>query len=249
MSEPQTPAPELAPLLAALVKARAEIGPVAKDSRNAQQGYAYMSRDELAARVTPVLARHGLAFVLIDAPELTRTSYATRAGGSAWHVQLTARFRLYHESGAALEIRCPGEAADAGDKAIAKALSYAEKFALRLLLGVATGDADAEAVDPPEAAPARAEHRDPSRAVTKPRRPARGAKTDAPAVERKYPTTLTELQAALAEINRDPSLSNRKARLQRVLDWLSGPDCGLPLGERQAATEEVNETLYILASA
>jgi hypothetical protein len=123
-----------APLYAALAAAQAEFRPVAENGYNKFTQQKYARLDDVLQHVRPILARHGLAVI----------QTCERDGD-----KLTLRTRLAHESGQTVESDMPMNL-DKGDKpmqALGAALTYARRYALMSLLGVAGGeDDDAESV-------------------------------------------------------------------------------------------------------
>ena len=133
-------------IAAAIAKATGEIGYIQKTGKNAHHRYTYASDEDLTRAIAPVLAANGLALVPV-VESIARDMDGTR-------VTVTVRWIVAHESGQRLECVTASEGTDRQDKAVAKALTGARKYLLRLLFSVATGD-DAERDDAPTPTPAR----------------------------------------------------------------------------------------------
>ena len=133
-------------IAAAIAKATGEIGYIQKTGKNAHHRYTYASDEDLTRAIAPVLAANGLALVPV-VESIARDMDGTR-------VTVTVRWIVAHESGQRLECVTASEGTDRQDKAVAKALTGARKYLLRLLFSVATGD-DAERDDTPTPAPTR----------------------------------------------------------------------------------------------
>jgi hypothetical protein len=133
-------------IAAAIAKATGEIGYIQKTGKNQHHRYTYASDEDLTRAIAPVLAANGLALVPV-VESIARDMDGTR-------VTVTVRWIVAHESGQRLECVTASEGTDRQDKAVAKALTGARKYLLRLLFSVATGD-DAERDDAPTPTPAR----------------------------------------------------------------------------------------------
>lgn len=136
-------------LAAALVKAQAEMPGVPKATRG-QVGNAVRYYADLATVVEvvqPVLAKHQLAYVQLP------------TGAEHGHVAVTTR--LIHESGQWLESTLTMPGGNGGPQQVGSAITYARRYSLMAMLGLAPEDDDAAA--------AQQSHRP---APTKPTKPA-----------------------------------------------------------------------------
>lgn len=127
-------------IAAAIAKATGEIGYIQKTGKNAHHRYTYASDEDLTRAIAPVLAANGLALAPV-VESIERDQDGNR-------VTVMVRWIVSHESGQRLECVTASEGVDRQDKAVAKALTGARKYLLRLLFSVATGD-DAERDDSP----------------------------------------------------------------------------------------------------
>jgi hypothetical protein len=121
-------------LTAAIAAAMGSIGYVRQTGQNTHHRYSYASDEDLAKAVNPALVEHGLAIspagMHVDRP-------------SSGLACVTVTWRVSHSSGQWMTLATVGEGADKQDKAVAKSMTMARKYLLRLLFCIATGD-DAE---------------------------------------------------------------------------------------------------------
>jgi len=127
-------------IAAAIAKATGEIGYIQKTGKNQHHRYTYASDEDLTRAIAPVLAANGLALAPV-VESIERDQDGNR-------VTVMVRWIVSHESGQRLECVTASEGVDRQDKAVAKALTGARKYLLRLLFSVATGD-DAERDEAP----------------------------------------------------------------------------------------------------
>lgn len=126
------------------------LGPVIR-TKNASQGWDYLSDTEIVAAVRNPMAAAGLwlaphAWRLVEKEE-----YASKSGAQMTHYLLDVVYRLEHVSGQHRYIPMPCEASDSGDKAIAKCLTTGYKYALREIFALSSGGKDPDADDPAKA--------------------------------------------------------------------------------------------------
>jgi len=131
--------------IAAITADLSKIG-ISKDSKNAQQGYAFRGIDQVYGALSPLLAKHGLCIL----PRVTDRQVAERQnrnGGTLFYTTLTVEFDFVaSEDGSKHTIVTIGEAMDSGDKSSNKAMSAAYKYAAFMTFCVPTeGDNDADA--------------------------------------------------------------------------------------------------------
>lgn len=110
---------------------------VVKDHRNTHGGgYAYASVDSFYEDMGPMLAEEGLFIVMNEAAAVS---------DGKW-LMLTFHIYIFHTSGKAFGpiVRTQGVLAN-GPQAYAAAQSYAEKYFLRQLFKIPTGEAEADA--------------------------------------------------------------------------------------------------------
>lgn len=131
--------------ISAVTSALAQTG-IAKDRFNLEDGYAYRSIDDVVVRLAPLLAEHRLC-LLPCVKERTVTDRLGPVGELLVSVAVRVAYTLVcAEDGSAHEIEVYGEALDASDKATAKALQSAYKYALLQAFAVpVSGSEDADA--------------------------------------------------------------------------------------------------------
>ena len=141
-SRPTMP-PEIA---AAVCVVMGQITTLSKDERNKFQNYDYVSVDQFYALVGPLMAEAGIFTMLyeksMDVGERKTTSDRGDTKASVW---LSACYDvwIYHKSGAAFgpverSITVPAS----GAQSYASAISFVEKYYLRSLFKIPTGDGD-----------------------------------------------------------------------------------------------------------
>lgn len=107
---------------------------------NDDNSYTYASEAGLIDALREPLIRHGLTMTPRRTELLQSFGYRTSEGPMR-HVRIRVTYRLSHpDSGTHEDIQILGEAADRGDKAIAKAQTLAMKYALRQPFLIKTGD-------------------------------------------------------------------------------------------------------------
>ena len=127
---------------------------IAKRHRNERDDYRYRSIDDVVIRLSPLLAKHKLCVL----PRVLERTSAERAGdGDLLLVSVTLRiaFDLVSSAdGSSHTIEAFGEALDACDKATAKAMSSAYKYALLQAFCVPVAQRGCRClIAPPEAQP------------------------------------------------------------------------------------------------
>lgn len=130
----------------------ADVGAVAKNDRNTQQGFSFRGIDSVVNAVGPVLRRHGVVMMPIaEAP--TVDHYTTSKGTQMAHVLLPVTFHFWGPAGDSMECRVVGEASDAGDKVLSKAHAVAWRIALLECFAIPTDDPDPDTQSHERAAP------------------------------------------------------------------------------------------------
>ena len=124
-------------------RAIGEIGAIAKDKRNPQQGFMYRGIDQVYNALNPVMAKLGL-FITPEILEQRREERQTAKGGALIYTILTIRFTVYAPDGSNVSLSVIGEAMDSGDKSTNKAMSVAMKYAMFQLFCIPTE----EMIDP-----------------------------------------------------------------------------------------------------
>lgn len=138
MSETPT-APEQPSIATLLSFVMEDVGAVAKDGRNAQQGFNFRGIDAVVNAVSPALRRHHV----VVSPKLLsveRSTSPTNKGGTVNNVYVVVRYRFHGPAGDHLDATVAAESFDSGDKATAKAMSVAYRTALLQALCLPTDD-------------------------------------------------------------------------------------------------------------
>jgi hypothetical protein len=138
-----------ATLAAALAAFQAALPNVAKDntaqvrSEKGSYSYKYADLSDISPIVLPLLGRHGLAFV--SAPTLNDNG------------QFVLAYQLVHESGDKIEGSYPLPSAQTPAQQLGSAITYARRYALCAVTGVAPGGDDDDANSAPPATTVRAQ--------------------------------------------------------------------------------------------
>ena len=131
--------------IAAVTADLSRIG-IAKDSKNAQQGYQFRGIDQVYGALSPLLSKHGLCILprVKDRQVLERQ---TKSGGALFYTTLIVEFDFVAaEDGSKHTVITVGEAMDSGDKSSNKAMSAAYKYAAFQTFCIPTeADNDADA--------------------------------------------------------------------------------------------------------
>lgn len=133
------------PAIARVMSALAKEG-IAKDRKNASQGYQFRGIDDVYNAVAPHLAEAGLCILpTVESRECTERR--AQSGGALFNVVCRVRFDFVAAAdGSSHAITTYGEAMDSADKATNKAMSAAYKYACMQAFCIPTeGDNDADA--------------------------------------------------------------------------------------------------------
>jgi hypothetical protein len=125
----------------AIVKVREEVGAIRKQDRNTQQGFMFRGIDRVLDKVGPATAKYGVNCY----PQLTSLEsrdVVSKGGTKMREVTVWVNYRYVGPEGDEVVTTVPGEAADAGDKAVAKAMSVALRTAHIQTFQIPTGEAD-----------------------------------------------------------------------------------------------------------
>lgn len=120
---------------------------IAKDRKNAQQGYRFRGIDDVYNALHPIFEENGVLPVP-EVLESRREERQTKGGGNLIYTVLKLKVTFYAEDGSNVSAIVQGEGMDSADKSTNKAMSAAYKYALFQLLCIPTEetaqDADAE---------------------------------------------------------------------------------------------------------
>jgi hypothetical protein len=148
-----------ADLAKAIVKVMGEVKKLGKDTRNDHGKYNYVSVDQFFDQIGKLMSDAGM-FVVVNETECETAIRTTvdqwgKEKSSAW---LTSHYDifLYHESGAEYgPIKRTIQVSASGPQSYGSAISFVEKYFLRSLFKIPTGEQDADA-DAQEGLPANA---------------------------------------------------------------------------------------------
>lgn len=107
----------------------AEIGAIRKEQQNSHQKYRYRGIDDALNQISPVLSKHGICTEV--QVEDHRVESVTGGSKVIYHATLSLAVRFFAPDGSSVSSRAAGEGlSHADDKATAKAMSGAMKYAL-----------------------------------------------------------------------------------------------------------------------
>lgn len=129
----------------ALSAVMGDVRSVGKNDRNQTQGFSFRGIDAVVNAVGPALRAHGVVVV----PDVRDLRFETVEVGqkrtAMGHVLVTVGYRFYGPAGDHIDTCTVGEAMDAGDKAVSKAMSVAFRTCLLQALALPTTDIDPDA--------------------------------------------------------------------------------------------------------
>lgn len=115
--------------------------PYVKKSKTAGLNYSFASEAELIKQLHGRMCDNSLDIHPTRVTPILNDSYTTKTGAQMFRVRLAVAYRMTHApSNTHIDIETAGEASDNGDKAVAKALTIALKYALRQCFLIETGD-------------------------------------------------------------------------------------------------------------
>lgn len=122
----------------------ADVQAVSKDSRNQQQQFNFRGIDAVMNAVGPVLRKHGV-IVVPTALDERDERYETKSKAQMCNRVVKVSYTVYGPAGDMFFGSSFGEAADSGDKAMAKAMSVAYRTFLLQSLTIPTDEPDPDA--------------------------------------------------------------------------------------------------------
>lgn len=103
--------------------------------------YTFAGEAAFIDKMQPMFVECGLSWGAIGQQFIEGSDYQTKTGTQMFRVRIISTFRLGHaESGEFEDYVAFGEATDMGDKALPKAQTIAQKYALRQAFLIETGD-------------------------------------------------------------------------------------------------------------
>lgn len=131
-----------------------ELGAIAKNKRNQQQGFSYRGVDDVMNALNPLMVKHKL-FCVPKVLRNEREERQTSRGSNLLYSIVTMEYTLYAEDGSSVSAVVIGEGMDSGDKASNKAMAIAYKYAMFQIFSIPTEETapDADKDTPEETAP------------------------------------------------------------------------------------------------
>jgi ERF superfamily len=120
---------------------------IGKNSRNAQQGFEFRGVEDVINVVGPLLRKHRVVITPFQIKDVQKERYETKSGTAMVNATVTVIWHFTGPEGDFLSAETIGEAADSGDKALAKAQSVAYRIVLERSFSIPTKgqpDPDAE---------------------------------------------------------------------------------------------------------
>jgi hypothetical protein len=113
---------------------------IEKKGFNKFNKYKYATESDVAEKVREVLAEQNV-IMLPDVVEHTTREHVTRNGNTEYIATVKVKFTFIDgDTGEELSIHSSGEGQDSGDKAVYKAITGAQKYALMKAFMIPTGD-------------------------------------------------------------------------------------------------------------
>jgi hypothetical protein len=128
----------------AITAVMGDVAYVKKEGRmESGQRYKFVQAEDIVAALRPSMVQHGLCMFPTHIDKVLDETYETQRGGKMNRVVLSVQYVLAHgPSKTDCTVAAIGEAADSGDKACNKAMTAANKYALRQAFQIETGDDD-----------------------------------------------------------------------------------------------------------
>ncbi|QQP86905.1 ERF family protein [Entomomonas asaccharolytica] len=134
--------PEAKNIYQAMACVMADIEAIGKDKRNEQQNFNYRGIDDIYNVIHPILSKYGI-FTAPEVLEQSRTERTTNKNGKVSvlaFVNIKVKYTFWCKDGSHLDCVVAGEGMDSGDKATAKAMSIAHKYALLQTFSIPTAE-------------------------------------------------------------------------------------------------------------
>ena len=133
-------------------KVMEEVGAIAKEQKNQQQGYAFRGIDDAYNAIQPAFIKNKV-FCVPEVLSKEREERKTANGKAMFCTILTVKFTFYADDGSSVFCITVGEAMDMADKSCNKAMSAAQKYAFFQSLCIATEEMEDADSDTPETVP------------------------------------------------------------------------------------------------
>ncbi len=120
-----------------------EVGAISKDNKNSFQSYSFRSVAQAMAALQPLLIKNGVVLQ----PGYEQVALHDQEKGFTATCMLALTFWCIEDE-SCLTVRVPGQGADSSDKALAKALAMAFKYAVFQTLSIPEDGTDSEFATP-----------------------------------------------------------------------------------------------------
>lgn len=110
---------------------------ITKSEKNQQQGFKFRGIDNVMNELHELFSKNEV-FILQEVQNFTTENRITKSGGTNTFTRATIKFRYMTTDGSFVETVNVGEAMDAGDKGMNKAMSIALKYSLLQLFLIPT---------------------------------------------------------------------------------------------------------------
>lgn len=124
-----------------IIDVRRDIGVIGKAERNTQQNFMFRGVDTILNKVGPAMEAHGLNCYPV-LKSLESRDITSSKGTRMREVTVVVAYHYRGPEGDELVAEVPGESADAGDKAVSKAMSVALRTSHIQTFQIPTGHAD-----------------------------------------------------------------------------------------------------------
>jgi len=126
---PQQKTPEAGKIYTLIPQVTKAIGAIRKEQQNSHMRYRYRGIDDALNCVSPVLVEHGISVSVKTKDHVVECT--EEKGKTKYHATLSLRVTFYADDGSSISTTASGEGlSHADDKATAKAMSGAMKYAL-----------------------------------------------------------------------------------------------------------------------
>ncbi len=105
-----------------------EIGAIAKDKKNQQQGFMFRGIDQVMNTMKPIMEKHGI-FIVPEILETIREERVTAKGGNLIYTFHKIKYHFTAIDGSEIAAVVAGEGMDSADKSSNKAMAVAFKYA------------------------------------------------------------------------------------------------------------------------
>jgi hypothetical protein len=136
----------------ALAAITAEVGGIAKERENKQQGYKFRGIDDVYDALHGLFAKHGVTSVP-EVLDIQREERPSKSGGVLIVTVAKIRYTFYARDGSFVHAVTIGEGMDSGDKSANKAMAGAHKYALVQVFSIPTHEGVDSENEDPEPAP------------------------------------------------------------------------------------------------